>query len=335
LVLIWEDVNGQIISPYQVSLRLYDNFIPLGSENINLCNGAVIHERFILTTADCMHARIRSANISRPHLPSMLYVVAGTFQSNPTNTRFVEGIYIHEQYNSTTLENDIALVKLNEPFPLRNNTAIQWIELDNVNARYDNCFVSFQNQTSLNYPYTSPQSTYIMDNWFCNRNLNATNSNLRNNDLCSHYILSDSSMCKLQPYQFQTSSDRGTPLVCNNHLSGLLSQILPPQNISNPAASCETTLKTWAIFTKISNYTEWIHQTIALQQPIPPPGQTLPQQPVVTPPPYYTPPQTHPQLPPFGSPGHKPTGNGADCLMKSLTNIIFVSAIFLILTFLH
>lgn len=42
----------------------------------------------------------------------MIYVVAGTFQSNPTNTRFVEAIYIHEKYNSTSLENDIALVQV-------------------------------------------------------------------------------------------------------------------------------------------------------------------------------------------------------------------------------
>lgn len=74
--------------------------------------------------------------------------------------------------------------------------------------------------------------------------------------------------------------------MCNNHLSGLLSQILPPQNVSNPAASCETTLRTWAFYTKVSNYTEWIHQTIAKQQP--PPGQVTSQQPIVTPPPYYS-----------------------------------------------
>lgn len=84
------------------------------------------------------------------------------------------------------------------------------------------------------------------------------------------------------------SSDRGTPLVCNNHLSGLLSQIIPPpQNVSNPATSCESTLKTWAFYTKVSNFTEWIHQTIARQQPVTVPGQTT-QQPLSTPPPYYS-----------------------------------------------
>jgi len=332
LVAVCGDVNGQIISPYQVAIRLYDNFLPSGAGgNINLCNGAVIHERFILTTADCMHARILSANISRPYLPSMFYVAAGTFQSNPTNTRYPEAIFVHENYNPYTLENDIALVKLNEPFPLRNNPAIQWIELDNTNGKYENCFTSFLNQTSPDYPYTSPQATYIMDNWFCNRNLNATNSAVRNNDICSHYILNDSSMCEQKPSQFQLSSDRGTPLVCNNHLSGLLSQVLPPENITNPLASCQSTLRTWAFYTKLSSYTQWIHQTIAKHQPIPDPGQN-PQPPTVTSPPYYTPPAVHPQQPPV-VPGQKPGKNSGNRLTNSSKYILLFSCFNLILTF--
>jgi len=326
----WGDVNCQVMSPYQVAIRLYDTYMPIGGEgNINLCNGAVIHERFILTTADCMHARVRSANISRPHLPSMLYVVAGTFQSSPTNTRFVDTINIHEKYNPFTLENDIALVKLNQPFSLKNNPLIQWIELDTTKGRYENCFISLLNQTSSNYPYTSPQSTYIMDNWFCDRSLNTTNSTQRNNDICSHYIFNNSSMCKQQPIQFQASSDRGTPLVCNNHLSGLLSQIIPPENVSNTAASCESTLKTWAYYTKISNYTAWIHQTIAKQQPIPEPG--LPQQSTVTPPPFYTSPVNIPQQ----QPGQKPGKNGVNCRLESLSNVMIFSCLSLFVTFLH
>lgn len=93
---------------------------------------------------------------------------------------------------------------------------------------------------------------------------------------------------QLQPNQLQSSSDRGTPLVCNNRLSGLLSQILPPQNISTPAASCETTLKTWAFYTKVSNHTAWIHQTISRQQPAPGPGHIPSAQPIATPPPYFS-----------------------------------------------
>ncbi|KAG4068160.1 hypothetical protein HA402_001585 [Bradysia odoriphaga] len=318
-LIVWADVNGQTISPYQVAIRLYDNFLPSGSDNINLCNGAIIHESYVLTTADCMHSRIRSANLSRPYNPSMIYVAAGSFQANPTNTRYVETITVHESYNPETLANDIALVKVSEPFPLRlrNNLVIQWIALDAKNARYENCFVSFQNQTSTRYPYTSPQAIYVMDNWFCNNGALEKNSTERMGDICSHYLFNDSGMCKLQPTQFQISSDRGTPLVCNNHVTGLLSQIQPPRNDSNPAASCESTLKTWAFYTKVSDFTEWIHLTIARQQPTVAPGQ----QPVTSPP-YYTPPHsTTQQQQPHGG---KPTNN-ASSLAKSVSTVLAIS----------
>ncbi len=179
---------------------------------------------------------------------------------------------------------------------------------ENLHSINENVNFSYQ---STQYPYTSPQSTYIMEPWFCNKNLNGTNYTERNNDICSHYILGDSEMCKvsiviysnlflhsnsnyssystqLQLNQFQVSSDRGTPLVCNNQLTGLLSQIIPPKNESSPAATCESTLKTWAYFTKVSTYTEWIHQTIGRLQPTAAPGQIPPQQPTATPPPYYS-----------------------------------------------
>ncbi|XP_037042819.1 trypsin-like [Bradysia coprophila] len=261
-----------------------------------------------------MHSRIRSANLSRPYNPSMIYVAAGSFAANPTNTRYVDSITIHENYNPDTLANDIALVKVNEPFPLRNNLVIQWIALDVKNARYDNCFISFQNQTSTRYPYTSPQAIYVMDNWFCNKGAIETNSTERFSDICSHYLFNDSGMCKLQPTQFQISSDRGTPLVCNNHVTGLLSQIQPPRNDSNTSASCETTLKTWAFYTKVSDFTEWIHLNIARQQPTAAPGQ----QPV-TYPPYYTPPQSTTQQQPHGD---KPKGNNASSLAKSVSTVL-------------
>lgn len=32
-------------------------------ENIVLCNGALIHEAFVLTTADCMQNHMRSGNM--------------------------------------------------------------------------------------------------------------------------------------------------------------------------------------------------------------------------------------------------------------------------------
>lgn len=62
---------------------------------------------------------------------------------------------------------------------------------------------------------------------------------------------------QLHPAEYYHSTDRGTPLVCDSHLSGLLSQIIPPQT-SDPNNQCENTLKTAAFYTNVTNYVGWI-----------------------------------------------------------------------------
>lgn len=49
---------------------------------------------------------------SHPYLPGMIYVVAGRVLGAAEYTRYVVNITIHENYNSTTLENDIAILKV-------------------------------------------------------------------------------------------------------------------------------------------------------------------------------------------------------------------------------
>lgn len=44
----------------------------------------------------------------------MIYIVAGNFSGPNYYTRYVTDIIIHEKYNGTTLENDIAVLKVNK-----------------------------------------------------------------------------------------------------------------------------------------------------------------------------------------------------------------------------
>lgn len=63
--------------------------------------------------------------------------------------------------------------------------------------------------------------------------------------------------------QLQLSNDRGTPLVCNNHLTGLLSIIIPPDTSSN-ATDCLTNHRTWGVYTRIDLFTKWIYSKIGV-----------------------------------------------------------------------
>lgn len=53
-------------------------------------------------------------NFSRPLLAAAHVITAGTFEKNPTNTRHGYEVFIHDNYNSETFENDIALVKVTQ-----------------------------------------------------------------------------------------------------------------------------------------------------------------------------------------------------------------------------
>lgn len=43
------------------------------------------------------------------------------------------------------------------------------------------------------YPFGPPQNSITMDNWFCNKISNIT----RNEDICSHYLFGDNSVCRV------------------------------------------------------------------------------------------------------------------------------------------
>lgn len=118
----------------QVSIRLYDSYSNINTgDSYILCSGTIVHPFFVLTTGHCLHSHIFSQGIgweslilqlfwrpckqfcfvfSRPLSPGMVYVVAGNFSTKPLVVRYVNAIYINNNYKYNTNENDIALLKV-------------------------------------------------------------------------------------------------------------------------------------------------------------------------------------------------------------------------------
>lgn len=127
------------------------------------------------------------------------------------------------------------------------------------------------------YPFTAPQSTSVADTWFCTKNNANFSTEISKTDICSHYVFSDSFMCKVTANQLKVSNDRGTPLVCNNKLVGLLSVIIPRSNSTNTTdAACDQNLQTMAYYTRVTTFVNWIHSIIGVNLPTTSDGKPTP-----------------------------------------------------------
>ncbi|GAB0100250.1 Peptidase S1 domain-containing protein [Sergentomyia squamirostris] len=249
-------------SPFQVSIRLYNDVYSAGQDNFHLCNGAIVHQNYVVTTGHCLKDTILFPNASRPLTPQMLYVVAGDL-SPYTNisssiTRNVKKITIHKNFNHTTLENDIGLIELHEALPLQNNTNVKWIQLDNGEVAKSPCFVPILNTTNGGFKIL--ENVSVIDMWHCNKSANF--SSHKRDDICSQYTIDGGSWCGMTESQYRYSPDRGSALVCNKVLVGLLSSIDPPDDPF--LADCSLSKRTYAFYTAVEEYAPWINSVIGL-----------------------------------------------------------------------
>lgn len=274
----------QIAAPYQVSIR--SNAIAVvgnatasdaHGQLIHICSGIIIKAEYILTTAGCTVILDKQTNISRFVNPNEIVIHAGyislgqpSLGGHESIRRNVISVIAHSKYNSTTVENDIALLKLDRPLPLQNSTAVQWIELqqqktaitggNNVN---ENCFTNIYNSSvgPPNYPFTLISNVSHVDEKFCaDRRLSTASSQFvsKRNETCWEYRFSDVRTCQLDPAALRQSGDRGTGMVCNFKLAAILAEINPPVN----PQSCSQIKYTTAYYTAVGSYRDWIENEI-------------------------------------------------------------------------
>jgi secreted trypsin-like serine protease len=101
--------------PWQVSLE------NLANNNSHFCGGSIINERWILTAAHCVAPVIGVNNAAQ----IMVHAGATNQTNNAVGQRIqCEQIFIHPQYNATTSENDIALLRLVTPLQFNNSVQV-------------------------------------------------------------------------------------------------------------------------------------------------------------------------------------------------------------------
>lgn len=96
-------VGWRIIGGYDAGEGEYPFHVSLRINGIHECSGSIIHPKVILTAAHCVyHAE-----------PSNVVVVAGTNFLDRGGKRYdVVNITLHDNFNTSTIRHDIALLKL-------------------------------------------------------------------------------------------------------------------------------------------------------------------------------------------------------------------------------
>lgn len=140
LFLLWGLCFSEILSDqpsYQVGIFI--RFHPRGPP-IHLCNGAIIQSRLVVTSASCTYYQFTAGAGQQRISASSLTIVAGREEEFISS---VESIEIASNFNITTKENDVAILKLSQSLPLATRDDMQWIILNDNDYKDIPCMATF------------------------------------------------------------------------------------------------------------------------------------------------------------------------------------------------
>ncbi|XP_078033116.1 trypsin-2 isoform X2 [Augochlora pura] len=193
--------------PYQVSLQRSYN-------TRHFCGGSLIDEYYVLTAAHCMFLS------GEQILPWTVTVVGGELQLNTQTKvgqrRGVAEIHVHQDFDSSTLQNDVALLRLKVPFKLTEEITPIRLAVEPPKTGTV-CQVSGWGYPSEDYPVVSNDLMYvdlpIIDTDLCGK-LMVNVTEMLPGMFCAGYMEGQRDACQ---------GDSGGGMICNGQLQGVVS----------------------------------------------------------------------------------------------------------------